>query len=406
MRSSIALTIISIFVISCNIPSEKSLAYTPGSFAYDIELLKKHYPVQILSRKEGEVQVAVVGAMQGRVMTSTATGRTGNSLGWINHSLIASQVFEPHINAYGGEDRFWMGPEGGQFAIFFEPEDEFTFEDWQTPGIIDTAVYQLTRQDSSQLTYEKTFSLQNYTGTQFRAHMKRRIDLLDDEEIGANLGVAIPEGVKAVSFQSVNELTNIGQKTWVRDSGLLSIWILGMFPPSPQTTIFLPVKGGENLEAQINDAYFGEVGPDRLVVSDSIIFFKGDGLYRSKIGIPPQIAKPLMGSYDAENQVLTFVQYSLGEEELYVNSLWELQEEPYRGDVVNSYNDGPLDDAGQQLGPFYELESSSAAQELAEGEHMVHIHRTFHFTGSESQLNPIFQAKLGIRLDSLNRIFN
>ena len=53
--------------------------------------------------------------------------------------------------------------------------------------------------------------------------------------------------------------------------------------------------------------------------------------------------------------------YSLpaGERE-YVNSLWEIQDEPFRGDVVNSYNDGKLED-GTQLGPFYELESSSPA---------------------------------------------
>jgi hypothetical protein len=25
----------------------------------------------------------------------------------------------PHINVFGGEDRFWLGPEGGQFSIFF-----------------------------------------------------------------------------------------------------------------------------------------------------------------------------------------------------------------------------------------------------------------------------------------------
>ena len=405
MRSIIALTFISTFALSCNPSSQQTPSRLPGTFAYDLALLQTHYPVQILSQKNGEVQVAVVGDLQGRVMTSTASGAKGNSLGWINHSLIESQEFEPHINAYGGEDRFWMGPEGGQFAIFFEPGTDFTFEDWQTPGVIDTASFQLISQDSFQVSFEKTFALQNYLGTQFQVQVKRRINLLNDEQIGANLGVAIPEGVKAVSFQSVNELINISQSSWARDSGLLSIWILGMFPPSPQTTIFLPVKGTDNLQRYINDTYFGAMDTNRLVIRDSMVFFKGDGRQRGKIGIAPQVAKSIMGSYDGENKVLTFVQFSLGEEELYVNSLWELQDEPYEGDVVNTYNDGPIDESGQQLGPFYELESSSAAQELAEGEGIVHIHRTFHFTGPEPLLDSIVQAKLGIGLDFIKTAF-
>ena len=28
---------------------------------------------------------------------------------------------EDHIYVFGGEERFWLGPEGGQFAIFFAP---------------------------------------------------------------------------------------------------------------------------------------------------------------------------------------------------------------------------------------------------------------------------------------------
>ena len=52
-------------------------------------------------------------------MTSTAGGDAGQSFGWINRELIASGKMQPHMNVFGGEDRFWMGPEGGQFSIFF-----------------------------------------------------------------------------------------------------------------------------------------------------------------------------------------------------------------------------------------------------------------------------------------------
>ena len=47
-------------------------------------------------------------------------------------------------------------------------------------------------------------------------------------------------------------------------------------------------------------------------------------------------------AYDAAGKVLTLVQYTLPEGAAdYVSSMWELQKEPYAGDVVNSYNDGP-----------------------------------------------------------------
>jgi hypothetical protein len=39
-----------------------------------------------------------------------------------------------------------------------------------------------------------------------------------------------------VGFQSENRLTNTGKAAWTRRGGLLSIWSMGMFAPSPTTT--------------------------------------------------------------------------------------------------------------------------------------------------------------------------
>ena len=62
----------------------------------------------------------------------------------------------------------------------------------------------------------------------------------------------------------------------------------------------------------------------------------------------------------------------------YVYSMWELQDEPFKGDVVISYNDGPPSPGAKPLGPFYELESSSPVLALKPGESAKHIHRTLH----------------------------
>jgi hypothetical protein len=98
-------------------------------------------------------------------------------------------------------------------------------------------------------------------------------------------------------------VTNAGIAEWKPDTGLVSIWILGMFNPSAETTIVLPfIPGPESSSGPIvNDAYFGKVPADRLVITPSAVFFRGDGRYRSKIGLSPSRAFETAGSYDASD---------------------------------------------------------------------------------------------------------
>ena len=184
---------------------------------------------------------------------------------------------------------------------------------------------------------------------------------------------------------------------------MLSVWILGLYNPSPATTVVIPYNAGPEagLGPVVKDDYFGKVPADRLVVKEKALFFSCDGKCRSKIGLNPQRAKPVLGSYDALNKVLTIVQYNKPEEvREYVNSAWKLQEEPFKGDVVNSYNDGPNEE-GKVMGPFYELESSSPAAALKTGESLTHIHRTVHLTGSEAALNKVAKSVLGVSIDEI-----
>ena len=110
----------------------------PGTFGYDAAFLLRHHPDALTLRDaDGMAGIIVLPAYQGRVMTSTAEGDMGASFGWINHELIASGRFTPHMSAFGGEERFWLGPEGGQFSIYFSPGSAFTFDEWQVPGVID-----------------------------------------------------------------------------------------------------------------------------------------------------------------------------------------------------------------------------------------------------------------------------
>ncbi len=237
----------------------------------------------------------------------------------------------------------------------------------------------------------------------FRNDDDRRVRLLDSAAV-AGLGIRVPDGVGMVAFQSENIITNTGTNSWAKETGLLSIWILGMFNPSPETTIVIPFKPGPeaDLGPVVNDAYFGKVPANRLVIKDGVLFFSGDGEYRSKIGISPRRAKPFLGSYDAANRVLTIAHLTLPEGVSdYVNSMWEIQENPYGGDAVNSYNDGPASPGAKPLGPFYELESSSPAAALEPLGTLTHVHTTIHLQGDEAPLDAIARQVLGVGLSDI-----
>jgi hypothetical protein len=215
------------------------------------------------------------------------------------------------------------------------------------------------------------------------------------------LGATPAPAVQSVAFESRNTITNEGDAPWQKETGLLSVWILGMFTPSPEAIAIVPYREGEELGKVVTTDYFGEIPGDRLVLQDGIAYFKADGLYRSKIGIPRPRALPVAGSYDAASQVLTIVQYTLPDDaQDYVDSRWMIQEDPYAGDVVNSYNDGPLAEGGQ-LGPFFELETSSPAAALAPGESLTHVHRTYHFVGTTADLDAISKSVLGVGLEKV-----
>jgi hypothetical protein len=84
-----------------------------------------------------------------------------------------------------------------------------------------------------------------------------------------------------------------------------------------------------------------------------------------------------------------------------VNSRWQLQDDPFSGDVVNSYNDGPLAPGARGLGNFYELESSSAALALGPGHRVTHVHATTHLVGPRPALAAVAATVLAADLDAL-----
>ena len=268
--------------------------------------------------------------------------------------------------------------------------------------MIDTIEYKGQADSGAQALFSADAVIKNYSGYEFVFLIERRIRLLRPPEVESILGASIPQGVQHVAYETLNRIENKSPLPWKKETGLISIWLLGMMTPTDSTIVIIPFHPAENAKSLITTNYFGEIPADRLTIKDSVLYFKCDGRYRSKIGVPPSIAKPVAASFDFTRNVLTVITFPVNDIGLYVNSKWEIQKDPYRGDVVNSYNDGPLVN-GDQLGPFYELESSSAAKEMKRNESLTYVQVTSHFEGDYEGLKELAKKILGIDLDDLNK---
>ncbi len=156
----IAMVLVCLILMGCKSQregQEGEVTLTQGTFAYDLNFLRDHYTDLVLL-KNGDAQLIVSPALQGRVMTSTANGVEGQSFGWLNYDLISSKEKMQHFNPIGGEERFWLGPEGGQFSVYFKPETTFDFENWYVPKELDTEAFNLINTTNSEASFEKECS--------------------------------------------------------------------------------------------------------------------------------------------------------------------------------------------------------------------------------------------------------
>jgi hypothetical protein len=374
----------------------------PRSIDDDIALMQALAPVEVLSSPGGG-RIVVSARWQGRVMTSSVEPH-GASLGFVHRAFIDKKQQGTAFDNYGGEDRFWLGPEGGQFGLYFAPGAPFTMSAWQVPHAMQEGEWDVGARDASHVMFTRTMHLVNWSGAAFDVRVERDVRVLSVGDVQSRFGAAPPAGCKWVAFETFNRITNAGTRAWTRETGLLSIWILGMYAPSRDAHVIAPFDPA-GAGPIVRDDYFGKVPAERLVVHEreGWLSFAADGEHRSKIGLSLGRARDAIGSYSPSASLLTLVRTVLPPAPAngYVNSLWAQQPDPYGGDAINSYNDGPTEPGKPSLGGFYEIETSSPAAALAPGESMQHIHATLHVVGAQAPLDPLAKAVLGVSLSAL-----
>lgn len=335
---------------------------------------------------------------QGRILMAHLPAMTSFNPAWIGHQLLQSGEVRSKYNPVGGVDRIWFGPEGGRFALFFkEGTVPGTPGAWRVPAPLDREPFHLLERTPNSVRLTKKMTLVNRLGTGFHLHLERAIHLLERQHIAEILSIPEASLPPCVAYESRNTVTNLDAFAWEPSKGLISIWVIGQFAASPTAVAMVPLTPeGQGLrEAAINTINPQGLSQERLRVTGGTVFFRTDGSFKAKIGFTPAHAEGYLGAYDSARNLLTLIQYSSGTgQESYVNTTWDIEAEPYQGDIVNIYNSGK-DQWGGEASGFYELESSSPALALASGESRLHVHQTFHFIGSPSVLAPLMQRFLG-----------
>ena len=377
--------------------------YPSGTFGYDLQFLtSRDSGLIVLKSADGASQIIISPKYQAKVFTSTAEGFDGKSFGWVNYKAFDGPL-DPHMNGYGGEDRLWLGPEGGKFSLYFKPGVQQAFADWHTPAPIDSEPWNLVSNDGKKVAMSKDMNLQNYAGTQLQMKVDRDVELIDNAGINSLLGISLNDKVRSVGFKTVNSITNTGSNEWTEQTGAPCTWNLDMFMPSEKCVIVIPYINEGSGKIATTD-YFGEIPKDRIKMENGILYFKADGKSRGKLGIVPPRVKNVAGSYDALGNVLTITKFDVDNNAKYLNQEWRTDRDPYSGDAMNAYNDGPLED-GSQMGPFYEIESVSPPAFLKPGQKLAHNHSVFHFTGDKAALTEIAKKVLGVSLEEIEKAF-
>ncbi|MDR1491781.1 MAG: hypothetical protein LBT05_03545 [Planctomycetaceae bacterium] len=372
--------------------------FEKGTFGYDRQYLSQKDKDRIVLSDDAERAQAIVSPKyQARVFTSTADGMRGKSNGFVNDKALESDAIDEHMNGYGGENRFWIGPEGGRFSIYFPPGAKQTYDNWHVPKPLDLEVWEVVESGQKTVSLKKEMEATNYLGRRLKLSVERTISLMETETIAAQWkGTEIPGGVKTVAYATENRLINRNDFEWTKETGTVCIWILDMFHPSPRAVTLIPFREGdeEQLGKIATSDYFGAIPPDRLKIKGNVIYFKTDGKYRSKLGLNSRRTSAIAGNYDPDAGRLTVITYDVEPDAVYLSQEWNTEKDPFAGDAMNAYNDGPLDD-GSIMGPFFELESVSPAAFLKPNQTLTHQHTVYHFIGGEKELSVLAEKLFG-----------
>lgn len=197
---------------------------------------------------------------------------------------------------------------------------------------------------------KQSVQLEKKTG---RTHMLRTISLIARRDIMNYIGVSFHRHVNAVAFESDNVIVNTDTA-----HAQLAVKITGCFPGSAEDVRWLiPDKPHHR---------FNIIKPGEPVA------------------VRPDEACNYFGLYDAEQNLLTIIQFTMPE-----------------GKTVYTDNAVIFLDTGNKP----ELAVTSPTVTLKPGASLQHYHRTIHLSGTDKQLDPVLKKVFGTTIKALDATF-
>lgn len=375
-------------------------AHALTSFQEDLAYIRQYDTPLVLQSKNRQQQIVISAMHQARILTSTAAGDLGLSNGWLNRQSVARGQ-----GNVGGENRTWLAPIGSKLSVFYPPKKAITSENWRVPPGLKAQNYQVIEVgESHAVMQKKSLRLENHIGTPFLVDIVRELRLYTAPDIKHYLNIALPKNVSYVGFGSLTTLTNVGED-WHKNTGALAIWNLGMYQGTDDAVAIIPAHASVPNIGSIHQ-YLYPLDATRLAFKKSAFFYKVDGRYRSKVGMPAQYSQALIASYAPSLRRLTLIKFSFSRSSPYPIAVEDDVPLSTPGDVTNVYNHGGMN--GELLGSasFYELETASPMVALKTGAAIKHTHQTFHFFGEPAALNPITTSLLGIPITRVAQAFS
>lgn len=356
----------------------------------------------VLTGRNNQSVVLVAPNLAGRVMATSFDGEQGEINGFVDARAFKEGMRDIWDN-WGGEERYWLGPEGGQFGLMFQGKKN-CFANYSVPPGFNKQEYIVTEHAGSgnSLTMQASFTLRNAAGTHFSLACTRRITALDECPYAVGAGSA----VESVGFESASSIVNMGPNAWTKETGCLAHWHLGQFLPGPRVIAIIPFRQGAIADPPVREDYFrdfcigGKMPPERYWIRDGFVLFRADGKCRTKIGQNRSRATGLLGSYNLETDEIILLEYDFYPNLEYAASYWYEQPEPFHGDCISFSAEGP-DEEGGPDGRCYELEAMSPALLLAPDQCFTFRTRTMHIRGPRAAMAAICRRHLGPEISTL-----
>ena len=198
------------------------------------------------------------------------------------------------MNAFGGEDRLWLGPEGGQYSIFFRKGDPFDLEHWQTPPLIDSEPWPVAEQGPRHVVFRREGRLVNYSGTTFE--LPASIEPSGSWSATARHGCSACRSRRSSSWSPSSPRTSSSTPAWPPGRSRAACCRSGSWECSSRRRArpwWFPYREGPESELGpvVNDAYFGKVPADRLAGAGRPALLQG----RRRV---PQQDRPLARARD------------------------------------------------------------------------------------------------------------